>query len=928
MPLSWNEIRHRAIAFSKEWAGEKSESAEKQTFWNEFFQVFGVRRRVVASFEEPVKKISGEYGYIDLFWRGTALVEHKSLGKDLGKAESQAFQYIQDLIRQGRREDVPRYVIVSDFARIALHDLEPEEQLDLPLFHGLRIHTVEFPLTQFHDYIHAFAFVPGYKQHKFEEQDPINIKAVQKLRYLHDTLATGGYSGHRLERFLVRILFCLFAEDTGIFEREAFHLYLENRTAKDGSDLGLHLARLFDVLNTPEESRQANLDETLAAFRYVDGELFAESLGFADFNSDMRNALLACTYFDWSRISPAIFGSLFQEVTKERRQIGAHYTSERDILKVVRSLFLDDLHAEFNRLKGSKTELKRFHEKISTLRFLDPACGCGNFLVVTYRELRLLEIEILKLLFPSGSQELDIQRLSYVDVDAFYGIEICEWPARIAEVAMWLMDHQMNIRLSEEFGQYLVRLPLKKSPTIVCNNALHINWQDILPPTRCSYILGNPPFVGKKARNAEQQADMQIVFGAINGTGVLDYVCCWYLLAAQYIRGTKITVGFVSTNSITQGEQPGVLWPRLFGLLGIKILFAHRTFAWESEARGKAHVHVVIIGFGAFDAQDKRIYEYEGDGKTVLVSHPKNISPYLVEGNDRALQTRSTPVSDVAEMRFGSMPNDGGNLLFTDEERNRLLSEAPEARPLIRPLLSADEYLNGRDRWCLWLEGVSPQTIRGIPEVYRRVKEVRDYREASKRETTVKLASQPGQFGENRQPTSKYVLIPRHSSETRKYIPMSYFTPRYIVSDSCLCLPDAKLYHFGVLSSAMHMAWVRQVCGRLESRYRYSVMLVYNNYPWPEKPTAKQRTAVETAAQNVIDTRKESPDSTLADLYDPLAMPAALVKAHDALDRAVDLCYRPQTFDSDRQRVEFLFALYEKLSAPLNFPTKKIRRRT
>ncbi len=927
MPLSWNEIRHRAIAFSREWAGAKSERAEKQTFWNEFFDIFGVRRRVVASFEEPVKKISGQYGYIDLFWPGTVLVEHKSLGKDLGKAESQAFQYIQELVRQGRMDEVPRYVIVSDFARIALHDLEPEEQLDLPLFRGLRVHTIELPLTQLHEYIHAFAFIPGYKQHKFEEQEPINLEAVAIMRRLHDTLGAGGYSGHRLERFLVRILFCLFAEDTGIFERESFHLYLDNRTAKDGSDLGLHLARLFDVLNTPPENRQANLDETLAAFPYINGELFAENLGFADFNADMRNALLGCAHFDWSRISPAIFGSLFQEVTQERRQTGAHYTSERDILKVVRSLFFDELRAEFNRVKGSPAGLKRFHEKISALRFLDPACGCGNFLVITYRELRLLEIDILKILFPSGLRELDVQRLSLVDVDAFYGIEICEWPARIAEVAMWLMDHQMNIRLSEEFGQYFVRLPLKKSPTIVCDNALRIDWKSILPPDRCSYILGNPPFVGKKARNAEQQADMQIVFGAINGTGVLDYVCCWYLRAAQYIRGTKITVGFVSTNSITQGEQPGILWPTLFSHYGIKIHFAHRTFAWESEARGKAHVHVVIIGFGAFDIHDKRIFDYEGNKENALVSQPANISPYLIEGNDRALQTRSTPVSDVAEMRFGSMPNDGGNLLLTDEERDHLLSESPEARPLIRPLLSADEYLNGRNRWCLWLEGVSPQTIRGIHEVYRRVKEVRTYRESSKRETTVKLASQPALFGENRQPASKYVLVPCHSSETRKYIPVSYFPPRYILNNSCLCLPNAKLYHFGVLSSSMHMVWVRQVCGRLKSDFRYSVNLVYNNYPWPEKPTAKQRAAVETTAQNVIDARKESPDSTLADLYDPLAMPAALVKAHDALDRAVDLCYRLQPFDSGRQRVEFLFALYEKLSAPLNFPAKKARRR-
>lgn len=525
MPLSWNEIRHRAIGFSKEWTGVRREQAEKQTFWNEFFDVFGIRRRVVASFEEPVKSISGDYGYIDLFWPGVVLVEHKSLGQDLGKAESQAFRYIQDLAREGRTNEIPRYVILSDFARIALHDLEPDEQRDSPPF-DRRVATQQFPLAEFHKHIQAFAFIPGYKQQKFEEQDPINIEAVEIMGRLHDALEAGGYSGHQLERFLVRILFCLFAEDTGIFERESFKLYLLNRTAEDGSDLGPHVARLFEVLNTPLEKRQTNLDETLAAFPYVNGDLFAENLGFADFNRPMRHALLCSTGFDWSRISPAIFGSLFQAVMepKERRQIGGHYTNERDILKVVCLLFLDDLRAEFERVKMSKVELKRFHGKLAALHFLDPACGCGNFLVITYRELRLLEIEVLRALFPGDQPNLDIRRLSLVDVDAFYGIEISEWPARIAEVAMWLMDHQMNIRLSEAFGQYFVRLPLKKSPTIVCGNALRLDWRKILPSNRCCYILGNPPFGGKQFGNADQKADMEIVCGNVKGGGVLDYV--------------------------------------------------------------------------------------------------------------------------------------------------------------------------------------------------------------------------------------------------------------------------------------------------------------------------------------------------------------------------------------------------------------------
>jgi hypothetical protein len=386
MPLSWNEIRHRAIAFSNEWAGVKSEQAEKQTFWNEFFDVFGIRRRTVASFEEPVHKISGQYGFIDLFWSGKLLVEHKSLGGDLSKAGSQAFRYIQDLARDNRMDEIPRYVIVSDFARIALHDLEPDDQRVLPLFDTGRTVTVEFPLSELHKHIHLLAFIAGYTQHKFADHDPINIQAVGIMGKLHDALEAGGYSGHKLERFLVRVLFCLFAQNTGIFEPQSFEDYLVNRTAADGSDLGPHLARLFEVLDTPPEARQKHLDETLAAFPWVNGALFAESLGFADFNADMRNALLACTRFDWSRISPAIFGSLFQSVMvpRERRQIGGHYTSERDILKVIRPLFLDELRAEFERIKTSKSELRRFHEKIAALKFFDPACGCGNFLVEAY----------------------------------------------------------------------------------------------------------------------------------------------------------------------------------------------------------------------------------------------------------------------------------------------------------------------------------------------------------------------------------------------------------------------------------------------------------------------------------------------------------------------------------------------------------------
>ncbi len=909
--------------------GVTSERAEKQTFWNEFFSVFGIPRRAVASFEEPVKGISGRYGYIDLFWPGVVLVEHKSLGKDLGKAESQAFRYIQDLAREGRTDQIPRYVIVSDFARVALHDLEPDDQRRLPLFDQWRVATVEFPLADFHSNINHFAFIPGYKQHRFEEQDPINIEAVEIMGRLHDALESGGYRGHQLERFLVRILFCLFAEDTGIFEREAFRLYVENRTARDGSDLGPHLAHLFDVLNTPPEERQRNLDETLAAFPYVNGGLFAENLGFADFNLDMRNALLACAHFDWSRISPAIFGSLFQAVMdeKERRQIGGHYTSERDILKVIRSLFLDDLRAEFEQSKSSKTKLKRFHEKLAGLRFLDPACGCGNFLVITYRELRLMEIEILKLLYREAQQGPGMLPLSLIDVDAFYGIEISEWPARIAEVAMWLMDHQMNIRLSEAFGEYFIRLPLKKSPTIACENALRLDWNEVIPSSQCGYVLGNPPFVGGKFQTDQQRADMAHVAGDIKSYGLLDYVTGWYFKAAPYIQGTKVVVGFVSTNSVTQGEQVGLLWGPLFQRYHMKIHFAHRTFTWESEARGKAHVHVVIIGFGAFDKARKEIYDYEGHSQNPAVSVVSNISPYLVGGPDRAFTNRSNSICMAPEIRFGNQPIDGGWLLLDPEEKDALLSKEPEAKRYIRLYLGSQEYINGEKRWCLWLKDASPAELRRMPEIMRRIEGVREFRLSSRRPATRELAATPAQFAFVSHPECDYLLIPSVSSERRLYIPVGFMPRDVIASNLCLIVPGATLYDFGIISSAMHMAWVKQVCGRLKSDYRYSNKLVYNNFPWPDPSDTKRRTAVADGAQAVLEARRESPDATLADLYDPLAMPPALVKAHTQLDRAVDLCYRPQPFQNDRQRVEHLFALYEKLTAPLLPPAKKRRPR-
>ncbi len=619
--------------------------------------------------------------------------------------------------------------------------------------------------------------------------------------------------------------------------------------------------------------------------------------------------------------------------SKERRQIGAHYTAEKNILKLIRSLFLDDLRAEFESIKADRStrrtaRLQEFHDKLASLHFLDPACGCGNFLVLTYRELRKLELEVLLELHGQQHEMSldDVNRLSKLNVHQFYGIEVEEFPARIAEVALWLTDHQANIALSQAFSQLVLRLPLRASPHIVVGNALRIDWRTVLPPEQCSFVLGNPPFVGKHLMNGEQGADMELVWSDITGTGVLDYVTAWYKRAAEYIHHTRIPVAFVSTNSITQGEQVGALWPPLFQRYGLKIHFGHRTFAWESEARGKAHVHVVIIGFGAFDTGGKRIYDYADDGEKATVSTAGNISPYLIEGSDVAIASRSTPVCEVPECMYGNKPTDGGHLIVEEQDRKEFLEANPEAKQFIRPLLCAEEYLYSIPRWCLWLVDASPSEIRSITGIKKRVEAVRDFRLASKKGPTREMANQPTLFAEIRQPKTRYMLVPQHTSQLRRYVPFGYFSPNHIVHNSCSAIPDATLYHFGVLSSEMHMAWVKTVCGRIKSDYRYSTNLVYNNYPWPAVVTDKQRVAVEAAAQAVLDARAQFPTSTLADLYDPLTMPAPLLKSHQELDRAVDRCYRPEPFPSDRHRVEYLFALYEKITAPL-IPTQKKRRR-
>jgi hypothetical protein len=691
----------------------------------------------------------------------------------------------------------------------------------------------------------------------------------------------------------------------------------------------------------------------------------------------MRQALLNCTYLDWSEISPAIFGSMFQSVMNpiERRNLGAHYTSETNILKLIKPLFLDELWKEFTKIKtrGHAPLLIDFHKKLKNLKFLDPACGCGNFLIITYRELRLLELEILRALYKtSGLQVFDISSIIWLDVDQFYGIEYEEFPARIAEVAMWLIDHQMNMKVSNEFGQYFIRLPLNKAATIVHGDALETNWQSLLNPVntytvraehadiflvgeneipygkvnvetksyaihtglpeilnenKFDYIFGNPPFIGSRIMNKKQKESLNNVLENTKNIGELDYVSGWYIKAAKYIMGAKTKVAFVSTNSIVQGEQAGILWGQLLNKYRVKIHFAHQPFKWGNEARGNAAVHCVIIGLANYDSQNKTIFEYENTKGEAHEVKANNINPYLIDAKDILIGKRRKPICNVPEIVFGNMPNDGGNFLFTDEEKDIFLSIETQSEKFFRPLISAYEFLNGKNRWCLWLKDANPAELIEMKFVYERIKKVKALRSKSSRRATQILANYPYLFGEIRQPESDYILIPRVSSENRKYIPMGFFTKNDIVSDTCLAVPNADLYHFGVLMSKMHMTWVKTVCGRLEISYRYSNEIVYNNFLWPENPTEKLKSAIEKAAQNVLDSRMLYPNSSLADLYDPLTMPPALVKAHNELDMAVDLSYRPQPFISEANRMEFLFGLYEKFTADLFTKVKEKKKK-
>lgn len=922
MRLSWPEIRANAAKFAEEWKDAHYERGETQTFYNDFFDVFGANRRRVATYEEPVKRLGNKRGFIDLFWKGKLLVEQKSAGRDLKRAKEQALDYFPEL----KDYELPRYLLISDFQQFELYDLDEGTE-------------VRFPLRDLPRHVEHFAFIAGVEKRAFRDQDPVNIKASELMGSLHDALKASGYKGHDLEQFLVRLLFCLFADGTGIFDRGIFAALIEQRTREDGSDLGRWLAQLFDVLNTPEEDREQSLDGDLKEFRYVNGDLFKERLRIPSFNTVMRGLLLEACTFTWEDISPAIFGSLFQSVMepKERRAQGAHYTTEKNILKVIQPLFLDDLRTELGQLKqrrdtGRRKALESFHEKLGSLRIFDPACGCGNFLVIAYRELRLLEIEILKLLRGTEDEQVKIAAVfSKVDVDQFYGIELGEFPARIAEVALWMMDHIMNNRLSLEFGNPYLRIPLKKSPHIHPADALETDWASVLPPQQCSYVLGNPPFAGAKYQSEKQRGQVRAIARLGGSGGTLDYVTAWFIKAGEYVANSHARIGFVGTNSITQGEQVSQLWPVLFGRSGLEISFAHRTFAWGSDARGKAHVHVVIIGLSRRDDEPpvKRLFTYDDIKGDPTESRHASLSPYLFDASgvgDRHLVVDETSqeLCGQPHLVIGSKPIDDGNYIFNAEQRREFLLKEPRAEKYMRPFVGSEEFINGGERWILYLEDAPPGELRAMPEVMDRIAAVKQFRKKSKSPSTQALGDVPTSFHVTVIPDRPFLVIPETSSERRDYVPIGWLAPPIIPSNLVRVLQDADLFHFGILTSRMHMSWLRYIGGRLKSDYRYSIGIVYNPFPWPDADD-RQRARIRDLAQAVLNARAEFPDSTMADLYDSDAMKPDLRQAHRAVDNAVDKLYRSDPFPGDRQRVEHLFGRYEKLVSPLTAVPKKRR---
>ena len=886
-----------AKAFAEYWKDRGDEKSDSQSFWLALVRdVLGVAEpEKFILFEERVKL--DHTSFIDGHIPSThVLIEQKKKGLNLRSPIRQSDGTLLNPFQQAQRYSAalpysqrPRWIITCNFEEFLIYDMEkPTGEPESILLKDLakEYYRLQFLVEEKSEFLHH------------EEQ--ISIQAGDLVGKLYDAILRqyihpdDKKSLHSLNILCVRLVFCLYAEDSGIFGGHLkFHNYIKSFAPKD---VRRALIDLFRVLDTKPEDRDPYMDDVLASFPYVNGGLFAdENIEIPNFTQEIVDLLLhkASEDFDWSQISPTIFGAVFESTLnpETRRSGGMHYTSIENIHKVIDPLFLDELQEELNKIKNMKMEKARivsaeaFREKLSNLTFLDPACGSGNFLTETYISLRRLENTALKLIY-NNQIVYEFGDVIKVSISQFYGIEINDFAVTVAKTALWIAESQMMKETEEIINTNLDFLPLKSYVNIVEGNALRTDWETVVPKDKLDYIMGNPPFVGARLMGKEQKDDLFDVFGAKwKNAGNLDYVSCWYKKAADLMKDTHIRTALVSTNSVSQGESVAILWKPLFED-GVHIDFAHRTFRWDSEASIKAHVHCVIIGFSiAPFYKSKVIYSAE---RPLLAN---NINAYLIDAPSVFIESTKKPLCNVPDLVFGSMPNDNGFLSdYSQEEKEAIVLDYPDSEIAFRRFVGATEFINNKVRWCLWLQGVSPNIIRNIPPISKAVSSVKEMREQSSREATRKLADVPMLFGEIRQPNTDYIIIPAHSSEKRKYIPIGFVSKDIICSNANLLMPNASLYHFGVLTSNIHNAWIHAVCGRIKSDFRYSVNIVYNNFPWCN-PTAEQKKKIEETAQAILDARALYPDCSLADLYDEVAMPPELRKAHQANDKAVMQAY-------------------------------------
>lgn len=906
--LSLDEIRRRCTKVVADWVEEPGDERQQaQSFIKDLLGAFGITQTKAALYEKRAKRTStGRRGFIDALIPGLALIEMKTAGRDLEAAEAQALDYMEDLAEVER----PSRVITSDFKTIRILDIEAEDGAD----------TVQFPLEELPLHAEDLAFLAGFQTRAFgsREQEKASIRAAQIMGRLYSELEKTGYSEHESSVFLVRLLFALYGDDSGMWERDLFYEFLEKRTREDGTDLGAQLVMLFQIMNQPEALRPANMDSLLSRFPYVNGGIFGESTSIPYFDSTMRELLIEACMFNWSEISPAIFGSLFQSVksSKARRQLGEHYTTEINILKTIEPLFLDELRTEFKTYYHDVKRLEKLRDRIGQLQVMDPACGCGNFLVVAYRELRQLDLEILKRLEeldPSAGGTLFFERENLnVKLENFAGIEIEEWPARIAQTALYLVDHQANQKLAMSLGAPPKTLPLDKVECIHVGNALRTNWEQVFPPSDRVRIVGNPPFIGQYLQGIDQTEDMKLVWGDLYD-GYLDYVTGWYKKAADYFRFVNNgQFAFVSTNSITQGQPV----PSLFGPLfsnGWRIKFAHQTFSWTSEAADAAAVHCVIIGMEKKRRASATLYTYADIKGEPTAVPAKNINAYLVDAPNLFVKKRSTPLSEwVPKVTKGSQPTDGGNLVVEVDEYPEVKADSIASKYLHR-YVGARELLHGADRWCLWLEDATPADIQRSGILRDRLDAVREFRLGSKKQATKNLADSPHLFAERRRFTQPYLCIPSVVSETRNFFTAARLDAETISSNLVFNAEDPDGYLFGIVSSSMFITWQKAIGGRLKSDLRFSNTVVWNNFPLPEV-SEKLRAEIIAGGQAVLDARTLHPERCLADHYNPLAMSPQLLAAHRKLDKAVDRAFRPKPFNSNEERLETLLKSYLKLT--------------